>query len=328
MLIDNELQELAKEVLPEWSLENAQLTHVKSSENVTFRVEKNGQTYVLRIHRSWYHTRDELESELVWTKALRASGIDVPEPLLTNSGEGFVTRPLPGTDEMRNIGVLKWVEGDNLADVLRRDSSDLETVSSYFERLGAIAASMHSQAAAWDVPDAFTRHSFDVEGFVGKRPFWGRFWELPQLKPEQTKLMLKARDVIATTLASYRKPKETYSMIHGDLHMQNLIVGEQGLHVIDFDDAGFGWHQYDLATALHEYSGHKEYSAIVSALLKGYRNHRALDAEAEASLPMFLLIRTLVGLGWIHQRPELGREQHIPSKIEKACHHIEQFFSD
>ena len=40
MLIDNEIQELAREVLPEWSLENARLTHVKSSENVTFRVEK------------------------------------------------------------------------------------------------------------------------------------------------------------------------------------------------------------------------------------------------------------------------------------------------
>lgn len=315
-------------MLPEWSLENAQLTHVKSCENDTFRVEKQGQAYVLRIHRSWYHTRGELESELAWTNALRASGIDVPEPLLTNSGEYFVTRHLPGADEMRNIGVLKWVEGDILADVVGRDSSDLETVCGYFERLGAITASMHSQATAWYIPDTFTRHSFDVEGFVGKRPFWGRFWELPQLKPEQSKLMLKARDFIATTLTSYGKPKEIYSMIHGDMHMQNLIVGEQGLHVIDFDDAGFGWHQYDLATALHAYSGHKWYSEIASALLKGYRNHRDLDAEAEASLPMFLLIRTLVHLSWTHQRPELGLEQHIPSMIENACHHIEQFFRD
>ena len=140
--------------------------------------------------------------------------------------------------------------------------------------------------------------------------------------------MLKAREVIATTLASYGKPKETYSMIHGDLHMHNLIVGEHDLHVIDFDDAGFGWHQYELAVALNGHSGRKEFPAIVAALLKGYRSHRAFDAEAEALLPMFLLIRTLVLLGWIHQRPELGREKHIPRMIENACHHIERFLGD
>ena len=328
MRVEKALEELAQQTLPEWSLENAELKFVRLSENVTFRVDKDSQAYVLRIHRSWYHTREELDSELVWTKALRESGIDVPVPLLTNSGEGFVTRPLPGTDEMRNIGVLRWVDGDLLGDVLRRDPKDLGTLCDYFERLGAIAASIHSQAAAWNIPDGFKRHSFDVDGFVGEQPFWGRFWELPQLKPEQRKLMLKARDGIATTLVSYGKPEETYSMIHGDLHMHNIVAGEHSLHVIDFDDAGFGWHQYDLAIAVNGYSGSKEYPAIVAALLNGYRSRRAFDAEAEALLPLFLLIRTLVFLGWVHQRPEVGHEERMPQLIENACHRIEEFLSD
>ena len=325
MQIDNALFEYARQTLPEWSLDGAQLEPISVSENVAFRVIKDGKSYVLRIHRSWYHTREELESELIWTSALRASGIDVPEPLMTKTGEGFVTRTLPGTDETRNIGVLKWVDGDILDDVIRRDASDTDTLCRYFGQLGAIAASIHTHASEWNVPANFKRHAFDADGLVGDQPFWGRFWELPQLKPEQSDLMLKARDVIANTLDRYGKPKETYSMIHADLHMHNLVLSSHGLHIIDFDDAGFGWHHFDLAVALHEYLQHKEFSLIVAALLDGYRNHRSFDSEAEALIPLFLLIRSLMGLGWIHQRPELGREKYIPKMIENACRHTEHF---
>ena len=128
MQIDNDLLEFARQTLPEWSLEGAQIEPITVSENVTFRVDKDGLSYVLRIHRSWYHTLEELESGLIWTDALRASGIDVPEPLLTTGGKGFVARTLPGTLESRNIGALKWVEGDVLAEVIRRDANDLSLI--------------------------------------------------------------------------------------------------------------------------------------------------------------------------------------------------------
>ena len=41
-----------------------------------------------------------------------------------------------------------------------------------------------------------------------------------------------------------------YSVIHADMHPGNIVVDGDRLTVIDFDDAGFGWHQYDIATAL------------------------------------------------------------------------------
>ena len=325
MRIDNTLLEFVRQTLPEWALEDAHIKPITVSENVTFRIDKDGLSYVLRIHRSWYHTLEELESGLIWTDALRASGIDVPEPLLTTRGEGFVTRTLPGTRETRNIGALKWVEGDVLADVIRRDAGDTDALCRYFRQLGTIAASIHTQATGWNIPQNFSRHAFDKAGLVGEQPFWGRFWEIPQLKSEQAGLMREARDVIASSLDRYGQPQETYSMIHADLHMHNLVLSPHGLHVIDFDDAGFGWHQFDLAVALHEYLEHKAYPEILASLLEGYRDHRPFDAEAEALIPLFLLVRSVMALGWIHQRPELGRDQYIPEMINDACRHARHF---
>ena len=88
MKIDKSLTMLAERALSEWLLEGARLEPINIWENVVFRVNKDGQTYVLRIHRSWYHTLEELNSELVWTAALREYGLNVPEPLLTKDGQG------------------------------------------------------------------------------------------------------------------------------------------------------------------------------------------------------------------------------------------------
>ena len=56
---------------------------VSVSENATFRVtdRRDGVAYVLRLHRPWYHTHDELIAERIWIRALGAAGIAVPTPL-------------------------------------------------------------------------------------------------------------------------------------------------------------------------------------------------------------------------------------------------------
>ena len=46
-----------------------------------------------------------------------------------------------------------------------------------------------------------------------------------------------------------------YSFIHADLHTGNLLVAENRLAVIDFDDSSFGWHSYDAATVLFAAQG-------------------------------------------------------------------------
>ena len=40
-----------------------------------------------------------------------------------------------------------------------------------------------------------------------------------------------------------------YSMIHADMHPGNVLVDGDRLTVIDFDDAAWGWHAYDIAVA-------------------------------------------------------------------------------
>jgi|TARA_Y100000310_G_scaffold301089_1_gene337240 Ser/Thr protein kinase RdoA (MazF antagonist) len=312
-----ELHTLATLALAHWNLEGADPHLVKISENTVFRVDSGDASYVLRIHRPGYHTLAELNAELQWTAALNEAGIHAPTAVPTVDGQGYATVALPGSNETRHIGMAEWVEGVLLSDVIKR--SDPSEQVPCFERLGRIMAQIHNQAERWPLPATFTRHALDADGFMGDRPFWGRFWEIPQLKPAQRKLVLLARETIFQTLIAYGKTHGTYSLIHADLHADNVVVAGDRLHVIDFDDAGFGWHEYELAVALFHYQGRDNYAAIHDGLIAGYRSERRLDDQSLALLPMFLLVRGLALLGWYQQRPETDRTAEIAGMISYVC---------
>lgn len=298
----------AHEALGAFPIEPVELTFVARSENVTFRVtdSRDRTDYVLRLHRPTYHTLEELEGERLWIRALADAGIAVPAPTRTRDGREYATVAIGATGERRHAGLARWTAGDVLEERLR-DTEDVALIQRYFEQLGAIMAAMHDQASAWRVPTAFKRHALDADGLMGEHPFWGRFWEHPALSRGQRDLLLRTRDRIHAALMRYGQPADSFSVIHADLHSANLIAQGDRLTVIDFDDAGFGWHLYDVAVALLPYRAKPDYVAVEAALLRGYRSRRAMSSESLALMPMFMLIRNMAQIGWLMQRPELGR---------------------
>jgi Ser/Thr protein kinase RdoA (MazF antagonist) len=298
---------------------------VSLAENVTFRItDRDGADYVLRLHRPGYHTLEELDSERVWIAALAAAGIAVPRAARARDGRHYVPVAIPATNERRYAGLAHWTNGELLAGVLRQSKS-VGDVEGYYAQLGSIAAAMHNQASAWRVPATFKRHAFDADGLMGEAPFWGRFWDHAALSGTERQLLLRTRDRIRAALERFGRDPATYSMIHADLHTGNLLLDGDRLTVIDFDDSGFGWHQYDVAVALFGSMTSADYPALERAFVGGYRGTRAISDAALALVPMFLLIRGLAIIGWIHQRPELDRSQYMQSLKDQLCAQCEAF---
>jgi Ser/Thr protein kinase RdoA (MazF antagonist) len=315
----------ARAALEAFPIEPAELELVWHSENVTFRVtDRSGAAYVLRLHRPWYHTLDELNSERMWIRALRDAGIAVPRPFVARDGRDYVPVVVSGTGERRYAGMAHWARGQLLDDVLRH-TKDVGVTEGYLEQLGAIVAMLHNQASGWRVPENFKRHAFDADGLMGDAPFWGPFWDHPVLSAAERRLLLATRERIRGALDRYGRDAATYSMIHADLHTGNLLVDGDELTVIDFDDAGFGWHQYDVAVALFTYRTSGDYARAERAFLRGYRTRRGISADALALVPMFLLIRGLAIIGWIHQRPELDRSRYLAGLKDFVCAQCEVF---
>jgi Ser/Thr protein kinase RdoA (MazF antagonist) len=303
----------ALQALAAFGVEPADLRFVHLSENVTFRAtdRRDGSPLVLRLHRPWYHDIAALRSEHLWTRALVQAGIAAPEPLLTPTGESFAQVEIVATGERRWAGLARWVEGELLGDMVARET-DAAANARHFSHLGAIMAAMHNQATTWTPPAGFQRHALDADGLMGPEPFWGPFWDHAIFSSAERDTLLDARDMLHAVLTCYGKPAHAFSLIHADLHPCNVLIDGARAAVIDFDDTGFGWHQYDLAVALVTYQDHPNCSMFRDACIAGYRSVRALADADLALLPMFLLIRDMAQMGWFHQRPELPSPAVLP----------------
>ncbi|MBY0321084.1 MAG: phosphotransferase [Reyranella sp.] len=298
----------AEEALRAFPIEPHGLELVSHSENVTYRVldRRDGAAYGLRLHRPWYHTIDELISERDWIRALDDAGIAVQAPIGTRDGQEYASVTIPATRERRFAGLARWTTGRVLAEVLR-ETTDTGLAARRFEQLGALTASLHDQAAAWQPPATFTRHALDADGLMGNAPHWGPFWDHQGFSDAERRLVLDARAGLHAALADLDRQPAGYSLIHADMHPGNVLVDGDVLTVIDFDDAGWGWHAYDIAVALVYQQREANYAVFEGAYVAGYRSVRQLSEETLALLPMFRLIRGLAQIGWFHQRPELDR---------------------
>jgi Ser/Thr protein kinase RdoA (MazF antagonist) len=295
----------ALKALESFPVEAKNVELIAQSENVTFRISdcSNDSDYVLKLHRPGYNSIEQLNSERIWIGALREAGLSVPGSLLTHKGQHFELVDIPDTGEQRYAGMTTWLQGTPLSQYLKT-SSDAEERKRFFRRIGELAAAIHNQSSRWKEPAGFERGRLDLEGLLGETPHWGRFWEHTELTRAEKALLLRERERARAILIAYGTRPDNFGLIHTDLHPENIVYNGEDLAMIDFDDSAYGWHMYEIASALIMDRFAPDFDALREALLEGYREHRPLAEQDVELLSVFLLIRGMAIIGWFHQRAE------------------------
>lgn len=323
------LTSLARKALMEWDGQFRDLTLIKHRENAVFSARRDdGARVALRIHRHGYHSDAALRSELTWITALGEAGLDTPAVLPSRAGELMIYVEDHGVPERRQVDVLGWAAGRPLAGQIDDSTLDAETAGLIYHRVGQTAARLHLQADAWTRPEGFVRHHWDLPALIGESPFWGRFWEYEGLTVAQRSLIDRTRARAAIDLAAFAASGGDYGLIHADMIPDNLLLDGERVSLIDFDDAGFGWRTFELATILHFLADNPHSAVMEAALLEGYQSVRPLLATDLDALPMFLALRGLSYIGWIHTRRETETAHELaPALIDLCCRRAEAYLS-
>jgi Ser/Thr protein kinase RdoA (MazF antagonist) len=276
---------------------------VSLSENATYRVDaSDGRQAFVRVHRAGYHTLQEIVSELCWMRALRVEAdVSTPVPLTTLQGACIVavrSEPLP--DERFCVAF----------EPIRGIAPSAETPLEWAARLGAIAGAIHRHAAGWQPPSWFLRFVWDFDTIVGAVPRWGGWEDGPGLGRKQRDLLTKAQSEIRWRLDKFGKSPDRFGLVHADLRTGNLLAHDNDATVIDFDDCGYGWFAWDLATGLTFVEEQCDRGEFVARWLDGYRGVWTVSKEVEAEIPTMLLLRRLQLLAWLglHPDTDLARE--------------------
>lgn len=316
------LTECATRGLQQWDLDVRSVEFFTARENAVFRaVLADGRVVAVRVLRPGYHTLAELESEVEWTTALADAGIRTPRVERARTGAAYVEVPY-GDGETRVMGVSEWVAGEVLATSLL-EPEGVEVC----RRLGVLTARLHEHASSWVPSPRFTRHRLDLDGLLGESPWWGRFWDVPEITASQRPLVEATRAYLYELLRDLDTSPRVFGLIHADLLPHNVLVHDGEPYVIDFDDAGFGWHHYDMAVSLYDIADAAARAERRAALLAGYRTVREFSAAGEALLPAFHVLRQLQVIGWLHPRIDdllavnrrtVTRAQVMAERLERA----------
>ncbi len=323
-----DIENLATAALERWGVRNSPPQLLKHRENTVYRVEDtSGNPAVLRVHRAGYHDEAAILSELLWMTQLSSNGMGLPRPIPAEDGRLLVSVGTDHSTDKRYVDMLSWVTGVKmgLTDIPLTLAPD--QIGPLFFSLGYAAAQLHNLSDRWTLPPEFRRHAWDHDGLVGEAPFWGRFWDLPDLSQTDRELLVQGREAASQWLTAYAEPLD-YGLIHADLVKENVLIDSGTVRLIDFDDAGFGWRIFELATVLLKTRDEPEYPRIKQSLFEGYRNCRTLSATDEDSLPLFMMLRSFTYLGWWHERRyEPGMSAYIEPVVAQARAATLEFFN-
>lgn len=291
--IATSLDTAVKSVLAEYDFSSDVVFRlVNVSENWTYRVDDpvGGRSAALRVHRPNYHSREEVESELMWIDALRgASIVNAPAPLAARDGGRVRTVAVEG-GPARHVTLFDWLPG-------AAPSADADLIPG-FGRLGDLAARMHLFGIGWYRPASFRRFTYD-DAAVLEKALWGRWQDAPGIGVAEEGVLSRAAAEIRRRLAEYGRATDRFGLCHNDLRLANLLIDGDRLSVIDFDDCGFSWYLNDFATAVSFMEGDPRVADWMGAWLDGYTRTRALTAEDRAILPTLIMLRRMLLIGWV-----------------------------
>jgi len=314
------LRELACDALKQYEGHFTAPELVKYRENAIFSIyDENGRRFALRIHRPNYHSDGALGSELAWMQSLSDNGLPVPTVQLNRMDQPITLAEAAGVPEARRVDLISWVRGTPLGKIEEEQGLSEHTRRRIYRSIGSLTANLHEHANKWAIARDVERPSWFADGLVGEHPLWGRFWDLPALSVEQKIAIRDMRDDGRRFLANYPRHVGNSGLIHADLIADNMMVDGDVISPIDFDDAGFGWHMFDLATTLYFLSEDPHFESIKTALIDGYRQVRELPDEEVASLPAFLMLRGTTYLGWVATRGETATARDLAPYLVKRA---------
>ncbi|MEB3767646.1 phosphotransferase enzyme family protein [Acinetobacter sp. MD2] len=277
---------------------HGQIKLLCQSENATFIVRTAEARYALRLHRPNYHNKQNIESELHWLDALTEHGIAVPQAILSTQNERVLTLQLED-GQIRYAVLFNWVEGD---------MPTTEVDPTAFQQLGQITAQLHHHSKTWQMPATFDRIVWNHDTMLSAEGHWGDWRNATHLDAKDHGIIEEAIGVIGKKLANFGKTPDRYGLIHADLRLTNLLLQQNRIGVIDFDDCGMSWFMHDLAAAISFNEHLAPAPQWMENWIEGYEREAHISNEEYALIPTFIMQRRIQMMAWVgsHAQTEMA----------------------
>jgi Ser/Thr protein kinase RdoA (MazF antagonist) len=292
--------QLASKMLARYDITCSGMKLVSDLNCVIFYCELEGGQFpraTLRFYPSTYGGIDNVRHEISWLGALaQQTELIIPEPIAARDGSTIQVLP----DKLHNTDccvLLNWVPGKHYYQ---------ELTSSHLFQVGRFTGQLHNQSEHYVQQVEFPKNRYacypELEAWIAKeyrRPEW--------FSDGDGQILAAAATRLHEMLDNIGRNQVQYGLIHGDLHVSNILIHSGEVGVIDFSDCGWGHHMFEIASILMYFkypligkvAGDAPYNELFSGLMEGYTGVRNLPDNWEQTLDDFILMRIFVTLDWM-----------------------------
>ncbi|MCR2831607.1 phosphotransferase [Acidithiobacillus ferrooxidans] len=287
-----------KREYPQISRNILDISFITSSENYTYRLNCGENKYSLRLQISGYHSRNDIQAELRFVEMLNDRSIKIARPVSTFSGENVSTFSAPAGDIL--VSIFEWIDGEHPTP---------EQYSQIYGQLGLVMGTMHNISESI-TPLFFGQRPFwNFDRIIGDNAVWGSWYQPHYVSQKQEKLVKHAIHEIRKRLDQHHGNK-IYGLIHADMRPTNVLVKDNELVIIDFDDCCHSWYMFDIAASVSFLEHDQNVTYWLNKLLRNYLTVRDLHQGDLDVLPYFIAMRRIQLMAWYFS--------HINSEFAKT----------
>ena len=271
-----------------WQGERDSVELISAVENFVYRFIREGKEFILRLTHSSHRTLEMVQGEIDWVHYLAKNRANVSLPIYSENQK--LVEPLLASDETYFYAVVFEKAPGGL--VRRKDKTQWN--EDLFKNLGKTTGYFHR----------LTKH-YQFANLEMKRESWKEedlTKNAQKYLPSSEQKVLEEIEKKLKWLEQLPQDKESYGLIHADLHYGNFFLDGDKITVFDFDDAAYHWFIYDISITLYytaksipDLKERESFSKhFFLAFMEGYHLENQLASEWFQQIPSFLFFRDLV----------------------------------
>ncbi len=299
MVSDALLQLAAKS----YGFDASTLTFISESTNQIYSFQKEGKGYILRLSRRPAECLHQTKAEMDWLYYLASKGLSVSLPLADINGRLVM---LTEYDSQSYIVSAFEAVGGKFWDKNNPDRWNDRIFYNWGKAMGEIhnLTKDYSPANPTDVREAFN----------------GRQALMPSIKACPS--VNNIAEALIDEMMSLPKGRDSYGLIHYDIHPWNFFVEGDKINLFDFDDSLYGWFALDMGIALYhglwwgrKNDEQKDFTeSIIKNFIGGYLSGNQLTDFWLSKIPLFMRFRQVCKFSWFYNpqsEDENQRERRV-----------------
>ncbi|MFW9919767.1 MAG: phosphotransferase enzyme family protein [Candidatus Thorarchaeota archaeon] len=286
-------------------------------ENRMFGFKTPTRKVVIRVTPPGHKSVREVKAEIDWISYLRQNGAPVVEPIESNRGK-LVEASKSDFGEIPVV-CFRWAAGE----IIRKEQFS----APLFQIWGRSVGKMH----------ALTK---DYKPIIQDRIQWfdDEYLSRNSIPTDQTRV-LERFDALISHFKELPHDRDSYGLIHEDVHHANLFYDGNDLTVLDFDDCQYGFFVFDIANALgfsiwekpDSMSNRQFADHYLEHFMKGYEEENHLDESWIEHLPYALKLFEFIHYNAFNLDYDLAGQGsfldipvHVQNILKRYRHSIEQ----